>query len=61
MRAQDLADAAVGDMAPDDAADEGDSGDMELEALMSKFARATAAKDTKAMAAVFKQAMEACG
>jgi hypothetical protein len=59
MRAQDLADAAVGDMA-DEGPDEGDSDDMELEALMTKFARATRSGDAAAMAAVFRQAMEAC-
>jgi hypothetical protein len=61
MRAQDLADAAVGDMG-DEEPDEGDAdGDMELEALMTRFARATAARDARAMAAAFRQAMEACG
>ena len=59
MRALELADKAMADSSMDEGDDGGD--DMELEALMSKFAKATAARDPKAMAAVFRQAMEACG
>jgi hypothetical protein len=61
MRAQDLADAAVGDEPMGD--DEGDTGDadVELEAHMTRLMKALKAGDAAAAAKAFRGAMEACG
>jgi hypothetical protein len=64
VRAQELANAAFGDMEDKDSSPFGGAGDEgpdpELVAYMSKFLKAAALKDTKGMARAFKGAAEAC-
>lgn len=62
MRAQDLADAALGDDEPmKPMADDAGGDDIELEAHMTRLMKALKSGDTAAAAKAFRGAMEACG